>query len=109
MKKLRKNLRKQLQKRMKKCPDNKDLVAKVVQLIQDKIPGGIGDGVPDTVFDPKQLEVGIQVEQEHTEDPDLAKEIAKDHLTEVENYYVNYQGKSRLKELEEKAKEEIKS
>lgn len=34
-------------------------------------------------FDPKELEMGIKVELEHTDDKDLAERIAKDHLIEI--------------------------
>lgn len=37
--------------------------------------------------DPAQLEIGIQVEMEHTDSPEIAKEIALDHLTEDPIYY----------------------
>ena len=50
--------------------------------------------IPDEEFDPTQLAMGIEVEYEHTDDPDLAKEIAKDHLAECKDYY------TRLKEME---------
>ncbi len=35
----------------------------------------------------KQLEMGVEVELEHTDDPDKAKEIAMDHLWEDPSYY----------------------
>ena len=35
----------------------------------------------------KQLAKGIKVEMEHTDNKDIAKEIAMDHLTEDPNYY----------------------
>lgn len=35
----------------------------------------------------KQLEMGIKVEKEHTNDAKMAKEIALDHLNEKPNYY----------------------
>jgi len=43
----------------------------------------------------KQLSMGIQVELEHTDDPSMAAEIAKDHLTEDPDYY------TKLKKIEE--------
>jgi hypothetical protein len=49
--------------------------------------GGYGDNIPDSRFASSDLNQGIMVEMEHTNDPDLAKEIAKDHLTEDVNYY----------------------
>ena len=45
--------------------------------------------------DPGQLEKGIDVEMEHTDDPEIAKEIALDHLTELPDYY------DRLETIEE--------
>jgi hypothetical protein len=41
----------------------------------------------DSKFNPEQLRAGQNVEMEHTGDPVIAKEIAKDHLSEHENYY----------------------
>lgn len=38
-------------------------------------------------FDPQELALGIEVEKEHTGDPEVAKEISTDHLTEFDNYY----------------------
>lgn len=43
--------------------------------------------VPDNQFDAQQLKRGIEVEMEHTNDPAIAKEIAKDHLVELPDYY----------------------
>jgi len=76
-------------------------------IVKDKLPGGLGDNSPDNRFDPEQLDKGMQVELEHTEDPDLAKEITKDHLTEVPNYYINDLGESRLEVMEEEAAKEL--
>jgi hypothetical protein len=36
----------------------------------------------------KQLEIGIKVEHEHTEDDDKARRIALDHLDEKPDYYI---------------------
>jgi hypothetical protein len=44
----------------------------------------------------KQLQMGVKVEMEHTEDKSKAKEIAMDHLYEDPNYY------SKLKKMETK-------
>lgn len=63
---------------------------------------GIGkhNNVPDDKYDQKELEMGIEVEKEHVADdvlkilPDLPKEIAKDHLDELSDYY------TRLKKME---------
>jgi hypothetical protein len=43
--------------------------------------------IEDEQFDAEQLNIGIQVEKEHTDDPEIAKEIAKDHLAECPKYY----------------------
>lgn len=53
----------------------------------DKIEGGYGDNVPSAAFDVEQLERGIEVELEHTNDREKAEEIAKDHLMENPAYY----------------------
>jgi hypothetical protein len=53
----------------------------------DKITGGKADKKPMSKYDPEQLARGIKVEKEHTDDPQLAKEIAADHLEEFGNYY----------------------
>jgi hypothetical protein len=42
--------------------------------------------VPRRVID-KELEMGIEVEMEHTSDPKVAREIALDHLKERPDYY----------------------
>jgi hypothetical protein len=49
--------------------------------------------------DPEQLEMGIEVEMEHTSDPLIAKRIALDHLSEITDYY------TRLAKMEAEAKE----
>ena len=41
----------------------------------------------DDEFDPEALEVGTKVEMEHTDDPEEARGIAKDHLRENPLYY----------------------
>ena len=65
------------------------------QLInEDELPGGAGDDKPDSNFDQEQLKIGIKHEMEHTKDIKIAKNIAKDHLTEDPNYY------KKLKKIE---------
>ncbi len=46
-----------------------------------------------------ELKLGIEVELEHTENEEMAREIALDHLWEMADYY------TRLKGMEEEAKE----
>jgi hypothetical protein len=64
---------------------------------KEKLIGGYGDNRPDSDFNPKQLAMGIEVELEHTTSRRISKEIAKDHLTEIPNYY------TRLRRMEQKA------
>lgn len=53
----------------------------------DKLKGGPADGMDDSQFDAGELHRGMMHEMEHTQDPQVAKEIAKDHLLEDPNYY----------------------
>lgn len=55
--------------------------------MKEKIVGGVGDKKKDSQFNTSQLNQGITVEMEHTNDPKIAKEISKDHLTEDSQYY----------------------
>jgi hypothetical protein len=54
---------------------------------ENLVKGGKGDGKKDKDFDEKELAMGIKVEMEHTKNPKIAKEIAKDHLSEDPHYY----------------------
>lgn len=63
------------------------LAAKGVKTKHDYIKGGLADGRPSSDFDPKQIKKGIKVEMEHTDDPRIAEEIARDHLSEDPKYY----------------------
>jgi len=51
------------------------------------IAGGKADKRKPSDFDSAALKAGIKVEMEHTDNPDLAREIAMDHLTESKDYY----------------------
>ena len=53
----------------------------------DPLPGGVADSLPDSAFDPAALAKGVKVELEHADDPDVAREIASDHLSEDPDYY----------------------
>lgn len=59
-----------------------------------------GRDKPDSDFDTKELNMGIEIEGEHTDDKEEAKKIAKDHLVEFSDYY------TRLKKMEGDAKKE---
>ena len=63
---------------------------------KDLIPGGRADKNKPSDFNKDQIEKGIKVEMEHTDDEALAKEIAMDHLTEDPKYY------DHLQEMEDK-------
>ena len=41
-----------------------------------KLSGGVGDTTGTDKVDPAQLSIGMQIEMEHTNDPNIAKEIA---------------------------------
>jgi hypothetical protein len=64
------------------------------------LPVGKHNADPDDKFNAEELAMGIKIEMEHTDDLDIAKAIAKDHLNEVPDYY------SRLTKMEEEAKNE---
>lgn len=53
----------------------------------DHIPGGLADEKSPDDFDLEALAKGTEVELEHTDDPQLATEVAMDHLTEDPKYY----------------------
>ena len=54
---------------------------------EEQLKGGVADGVDDSAFDPEQLRMGQHHELEHTNNPAVAMEIAKDHLREDPIYY----------------------
>lgn len=72
-----------------KKPPEKDKTA------EEKLKGGVADGKPDSAFPESEVAQGTEVEFEHVRDREIAKEIAKDHLTESVKYY------DELEELEE--------
>jgi len=58
------------------------------EFAKDLMPGGKGDNLPDSDFDPKDLKTGQDKEEsEHGLDPKRAKEVAKDHLVEKPDTY----------------------
>lgn len=65
-----------------------EAVAELVKAkVSDKIKGGLADKKKPSDFDSEAIKAGVKVEMEHTNDPDLAREIAMDHLTEDPHYY----------------------
>ena len=55
-------------------------------------------GITEQDVDSRELEMGIDVEYEHTTDPNIAKRIALDHLAEIPDYY------TRLAKMEAEGK-----
>jgi hypothetical protein len=90
---------------------------------EDKIKGGKADkltkddiakkfGVTVAKIN-KELEMGIEVELEHTKSRKIAKEIAMDHLTEIPDYYTRLkkmekEGEAKWKKREKKLNESLK-
>jgi hypothetical protein len=66
------------------------------ELLAELRSKGRSKNLPDSDFDPEQLKMGIVVEMEHGLGKEAAKEIAKDHLDEMSDYY------TRLKKMEAK-------
>lgn len=64
----------------------------------DLLPGGEADNLPDREFFPTALSEGTKHEHEHTNNDQIAKEIAKDHLHEDPAYY------KKVKQIEKTAK-----
>jgi len=77
--------------------------------MEDKIKGGLADNLSINDIAKKfnisvedinnQVNMGIVIEMEHTNNEDIATEIALDHVAEIPDYY------SRLKKMEEEAKQ----
>lgn len=74
-----------------------------------KLIGGVGDKLKERDVDPKQLAIGIKVEQEHVgknksmskeQKDQIAKDIALDHLKEHDGYY------TALQKMEKKLEKE---
>jgi hypothetical protein len=62
--------------------------------IDEALPGGEAQNKTPEQFDQIELQKGISVEMEHTQDKEVAANIAMDHLTEDPNYY------KKLEEME---------
>jgi hypothetical protein len=59
--------------------------------------------VPDAKFNKTQLDMGVKVEMEHTNNKSLAKQIAKGHLKGESPIYYTY-----LKKMEQKMNKDMK-
>ena len=67
----------------------------------NKLTGGVGDATAPHSVDPVELSLGQTVEMEHTTDPDIATEIALDHLSEDPAYYTKLRKAGLAKELDQ--------
>lgn len=89
-------------------PGTESKLDKVPVVHENEIPGGLADKL--TIEDiakkhkvsvdslQKQIEIGIDIEMEHTDSLEIAFEIAKDHIFEDPKYY------SKLKKMESEPK-----
>jgi len=59
----------------------------LTQKFKEKILVGRSNSKNHSNFPEDQVQKGIEVELEHSDDRELAKEIAMDHLKEFSNYY----------------------
>lgn len=79
---------------------------KTVNAWKDKLPGGKADGKEPSDFEHSQVERGKEVEYEHTDNPDTAREIAMDHLEEHKDYYAGLKHMEEfLTEIEQRRKQ----
>lgn len=69
---------------------------------EQAISGGKADEASPSDFNQSEIRKGVKVEQEHTNDKDMAKEIAMDHLEEFPHYY------TELLKMEDNLKKEEK-
>ncbi|MCK5018529.1 MAG: hypothetical protein KAS32_15825 [Candidatus Peribacteraceae bacterium] len=76
-----------------------DFEGHVYMILHSYIKNEVGkhNDILDDQFDPEELKMGIKVEAEHTDSPNIAKHIAKDHLFEIADYY------TRLDKMESEA------
>ena len=78
-----------------------DVMECLIKIIRETSSGvGKHNFVPDDKYNKGQLAIGIRIELEHTNSKVVAKNIAKDHLAEIPDYY------SRLIIMESNAKKE---
>ena len=73
-----------------------------LRILNESTDLGKHNDVPDSKFNSKELKMGVDIEKEHTDDPAIAKRIAKDHLSEFPDYY------TRLEKMEKEAKKHWK-
>jgi len=72
---------------------------------EEHIPGGKADGKTPDDFEKSQVERGKNIEFEHSNDPDTAREVSMDHLEEHKDYYVGLKHmENMLSEMEKREK-----
>ena len=76
--------------------DEHDFEGHIYSILSDILTEGKSKGF-NGKYDPKQLEMGTQVEYEHTNYTLIAEKIARDHLAEISDYY------TRLAKMEKEA------
>ena len=73
--------------------------AEEINFEKDLMEAGKSKGKKDKVSE-EQLEIGKEVEKEHTTNPEIAEKITRDHLEEIPDYYTH------LKKMEDAVKKE---
>lgn len=80
--------------------DSSDFIDRLmVRETYQALTGGVGDNLSPDRIDPSELEMGIKVEMEHTNDITIAREIASDHLAENPRYYSDLKSSGMAPEL----------
>lgn len=69
--------------------DAYDILFRFAKKYSDFLVNGrsVKEKITEAEVDPYELKMGIEIEYEHTADYEIAKRIALDHLSEIENYY----------------------
>jgi len=73
---------------------------------KEYLEGGDAENMEDEDFSKKQLDAGKKIEMEHTNDKNIANEIAKDHLV-IDPVYYEPHLKDMLKSVHKDIKENI--
>ena len=68
-------------------PEQEAMIKKAEEMDEEGDGPGLHRHVSDNDFDRKELLMGIEVEYEHTEDMEISKQLSKDHLSEIPDYY----------------------
>lgn len=72
--------------------------------IKDRVKGGDGSRTSLDTLSPKELAMGLRVELEHSDDPEVALDIARDHLSVYPKYYTRLKKAKLADELEESSR-----